>query len=370
MISSQSIMQIIEKLAPRSLAYDWDNPGLAIGDCSQEVEKLLFVLTVTPKIVKYAAEKNYDMIISHHPLFFKPIKNICKDSPLGQIIYTAIKNDIAIYSAHTNLDIAQGGVNDVLADTLNLKDVKVLKETKKEGLKKIVVFVPVNYENKVRAAMTNAGAGFVGNYSSCTFNIKGYGTFKPEEGTKPFIGEKGKLEKVEEVRIETIVPEGRLKSVLNAMIEAHPYEEVAYDIYPLENKGESLGIGRIGYLKQPMNLKSFCEIVKNKLNVKNVKVVGDLSDKIHKVALCGGSGANFISSARFQGADVILTGDVKYHDALDAQMYGIAVVDAGHFSTENIVLSNVAEFVKKEVHSLGKEVKISVYNDKDPFIIL
>lgn len=370
MISSQSIIQIIEKLAPKSLAYDWDNTGLDIGDYSQKVEKLLFVLTVTPQIVKYAAENEYDMIISHHPLFFKPLKSIRKDSTIGQIIYTAVKNDIIIYSAHTNLDIAQGGVNDALAKMLDLKDVKVLSETKKEQLKKVVVFVPVNYEDQVRTAMTNAGAGFIGNYSCCTYNTKGYGTFKPEEGANPFIGEKDKLEKTKEVRIETIVPEGRVKSVLNAMKKAHPYEEVAYDVYPLENKGKSLGIGRVGYLKQTLSLKKFCDIVKRELDVNNVKVVGDPSTKISKVALCGGSGANLIPNAIFQGADVMLTGDVKYHDALDAQMHGIAVVDAGHFATENVILSKIADFVNKEVRNLGKDVEISVYKDKDPFVIL
>lgn len=370
MISCQTIMQIIEKLAPKKLAYDWDNPGLAIGDFSQKVKKVLFVLTVTPKIVDYAVKNGYDMIISHHPLLFKPLKSIRRDLPQGEIIYNAIKNDIIVYSAHTNLDIANGGVNDVLVEAFDLRDVQVLSKTKNDRLKKVVVFVPESHKDVVRTAMIDVGAGFIGNYSKCTFNTKGYGTFKPEDNTNPYIGEKGKLEKVSEVRIETIVPESKLKKVINAMLKAHPYEEVAYDIYPLENRGKSLGIGRIGYLKKSITLKEFCELVKVKLDTEAVRVVGDLSRKIQKVAVSGGSGASLIPTALFQGADVILTGDIKYHDALDAQVSGIAVVDAGHFPTENIVLPKLADFVNKEVQKLGKDVKISIYKDKDPFVVV
>lgn len=369
MISSQTIIQIIEKLAPKSLAYDWDNPGLNIGNFSRKVKRILLVLTVTPKIVDYAAKNGYDMIISHHPLFFKSLKSVRWDLPQGQIIYTAIKNDIIIYSAHTNLDIAKGGVNDVLAHILGLKYIKVLSKTKRAELKKIVVFVPEGHEDIVRNAMINAGAGFTGNYSNCTFNTQGYGTFKPEDNTDPYIGEKGKLEKVNEVKIETIVSKDSLKKVINAMLKAHPYEEVAYDIYPLENKGESFGIGRIGYLEQSVTLKEFCELVKEKLATKTLRAVGNLSKNVRKVAVCGGSGANLIPTALFQGADVILTGDVKYHDAVDAKTLGIAVVDAGHFATENLILPEIADFVNKEVQSLGKKVEISIYKDKDPFIV-
>ncbi len=354
MISCQTLIQILEKWAPRKLAMDWDNPGLATGELSAEVSKVLLTLTVTSETVEFAAKNGYGMIISHHPLIFKPLKSLKKDTPLGKIIYEAIKNDIVIYSAHTNMDIAKDGINDILVQLLDLEQIKVLKPTYREKLYKLTVFVPIGYEDAVRDAMCDAGAGHIGNYSHCTFNAQGFGTFKPLEGTNPFIGEYNKLEKADEIRIETIVPESHLKKVVNAMIKAHPYEEVAYDIYPLENPGREFGLGRIGYTKEPVTLKEFCEVVKDKLGISHLRAVGDLSNH----------------TAAFFGADVLVTGDVKYHDALDAKELGLAVIDAGHFATENILLPVLKEHLEQEAKLLNKEVEISIYNDNDPFVII
>lgn len=370
MTSCQRIVQIVEKLAPKDLALDWDNPGLNIGDFSQKIEKILLTLTVTQEVAEYAAARGHDMIISHHPVFFKPLKSLRWDLPEGKIAYTAAKNDIAIYSAHTNLDIAVGGVNDVLAQKLSLKDVKPLKITKTEKLVKLVVFVPEGYDDIVRNAIGNVGAGFIGNYSCCTFNSTGIGTFKPEEGTKPFIGKKGNLEKVKEVRIETIVPEKILKKVVNVMIKAHPYEEVAYDIYPLKNEGEAMGIGRIGYLQEEMTLLKLSEFVKKRLSANHVRVVGNLVTSINKVALCGGAGADLVSAAAFKGADVLVTGDFKYHEALEAKDLGLCIIDAGHFPTEYVVLSKLADFIKQELALTKETIKIEIYEDKDPFVCI
>lgn len=370
MISCQTLVQILEKWAPKKLAMDWDNTGLAIGDLSGEVSRVLLTLTVTPKSVEFAAKNSYEMIISHHPLFFSPLKSLKRDTALGKIIYKAIKNDIVIYSAHTNLDVASGGINDILAERFNLEQVQVLKQTYRESLFKLVVFVPIAYADAVRNAMCDAGAGHIGNYSHCTFNTDGIGTFVPLAGTSPFIGEQNKLERTDEIRIETIVPEGILKRVINAMIKAHPYEEVAYDIYPLENPGKEFGLGRIGYVKEPITLKEFCKTVKHKLNIPYLRVIGDLNKKISKVALCGGAGADLIQAAAFFGADVLVTGDIKYHEALDAEDLGLAVIDAGHFATENIVLPALKEYLEKQTKLLKKEVKISVYEDVDPFVTI
>lgn len=370
MISCQTIVQLMEKLAPRKLAMDWDNPGLAVGDFSKDISKILLTLTVTEEAIEYAKTNGFDMIISHHPLFFRPVKALRQDLPLGKIVYTAIKHDITIYSSHTNMDIAEGGVNDVLAKVLELTDVRVLQETHEDQLKKIVVFVPKDYQDVVRQAMGDAGAGHIGNYSHCSFNAHGFGTFKPLEGTKPFIGNQGELERVEEVRLETIVLESQLKRVINSMIKSHPYEEVAFDIYPVENTGKVLGLGRLGYLENPLTLKDFCSLVKKKLDVEHLRIVGDLDKTISKVALCGGAGSDLINRASFLGADVLLTGDIKYHEALDAKALGIALIDAGHFSTENLVLPVLETYLATEIGALGKKVDISVFKDEDPFVFI
>lgn len=368
MISCQAVAQIIDELAPKNLMMEWDNCGLLLGEYSKRVSKLLLTLTVNPEALEYAVKNDVDMIVSHHPLFFRPVKSLRRDLPLGNLVYEAILHDIAVYAAHTNLDTALGGVNDVLAQKLELQSVKVLRKTSQESLKKLVIFVPKGHEESVREALGTAGAGFIGNYSHCSFNTEGVGTFKPLEGTSPFIGERGRLERVEEVRIETIVPETSVKKAVRAMLKVHPYEEAAYDIYPLDNPGEIRGLGRVGTLKNSTTLKNFCETVKNTLKIRNLRVVGDLSRPVGKVAVCGGAGGDMVSAAVFAGAEVLVTGDVKYHDAEDAKATGIAIIDAGHFATENLMMPVLAEFLEQKTKSLNETLEITVYNGEDPFI--
>lgn len=370
MISCQTVVNIMEKLAPKKLAYDWDNPGMMVGDFARSVDKILTTLTVTEQTVDYAIKNGYGMIVSHHPLIFKPIKALRYDLPLGKILYKAIKNDIVIYSAHTNLDVAFGGVNDVLADALQLENIAVLKPYMKEELKKVVIYVPKGFEEDVRNALFQAGAGHIGNYSHCSFNVEGYGTYKPLEGTQPFIGKIGNVEKTGEYRIETVVPENLVNKVINAAIKVHPYEEVAYDIFPLDNDNIELGLGRIGTLKSEMNLKDFSDFVKKCLNATYIRVVGNFSKPVRKVALCGGAGADLISTAKFRGADVYITGDVKYHDAVDAKSVDIAVIDAGHFATENLMMPKLAKYLTEQAEAMHQDVKIEVYTDEEPFVIV
>ncbi|MGB9841005.1 Nif3-like dinuclear metal center hexameric protein [Thermovenabulum sp.] len=367
MPSCATIINILEKLAPKNLAFDWDNTGIQIGDYNKEVKKILIALSVTEDVVEYAYQKDFDMVVAHHPLIFKPLRNVRKDQLLGKIIYKAIKKDITIYSAHTNLDVAEEGVNDILAHLLGLERIEILKETYTEPLKKIVVFVPEGYEDNIVEAMGNAGAGFIGKYSNCSFKVKGEGTFKPEEGANPFIGKKGKLEKVNEFRIETIAPENKVKGVINAVLKVHPYEEVAYDVYPMDKEGKKYGIGRIGFLKQEMSLEEFARLVKDKLDLSAIKVVGELNKKVKKIAVCGGAGSDLIGTAIFKNADVFVTGDVKYHDALDAFMHGIAVIDAGHSATEKIVLNKIKEYIEKSLDEINQEAYIEVYMEKEIF---
>ena len=369
-LKCQVIASIMDKLAPRKFAEEWDNVGLLVGDGSKDVSKILVALDATFEVVKEAIDKKVDMIVTHHPLIFKPIKNVKADNPVGSLLIQLIKNDISLYAAHTSFDIAPNGMNDILCNVLGIYDREVLDVTYSEGYKKIAVYVPQGYEEIVKNAMCNAGAGFIGNYSNSTFQTQGIGTYKPLEGTNPFIGEIGKIEKVEEVKIETVVPQKYLEKVINAMLNVHPYEEDAYDVSPLENLKEEYGLGRIGTISET-TLKELALQVKAKLKINNLRVVGDPNKKIKKVAVCGGSGASLIHKAVSRGADVLITADIGYHDAVEAQHLGLSLIDAGHFATENIAVRFIAEYIIDETQKQGNEIEVLVSeSQKDPFMYL
>jgi len=344
-VKCQVIIDAMERLAPKYLAESWDNVGLLMGSPAQRITKLLITLDVTQAVVAQAVQDGIEMIITHHPILFKAVNCIRTDLPHGQIIANLLKANIAVYAAHTNLDSATGGVNDVLVSKLKLQDSAPLAVSYTEKMCKLVVFVPSTHMEVVRRAISEAGAGHVGNYSHCTFSSTGTGSFLPLDGTQPFIGSPGVLEYVEEVRLETIMPEKKSRRVLKAMLNVHPYEEVAYDLYSLINSGPSLGIGRVGKLIAPIPLREFIAQVKVALGIEYVSVVGSQDKIVKKVAVCGGSGAGFIHKAAFAGADVFITGDVKYHEAQDALTAGIAVIDAGHFATEQPVVPALAEYL-------------------------
>jgi dinuclear metal center YbgI/SA1388 family protein len=361
LICSEVIGKIEEKY-PRYLAEDWDNVGLIIGDRQKTITKVLVCLDITDEVVDEAISGEIDMIISHHPLIFKPLKKIVSDNHVASLLMKLIRSEINVYSMHTNYDNAVDGMNDVLAEMLGLKQCKPLTSNKSQKLYKLVVFVPVSHQHHVRDAILNAGAGHIGNYSHCSFNACGTGTFKPLEGTKPFIGKQDELENVNEVRIETIVEEHSIGNVIKEMLRAHPYEEVAYDIYPLLNSID-YGTGRYGTLEGKMTFKDFCSTVKQRLNVSYLNVVGSLDKEIEKVAIVGGAGADFIKDAINKGCDVLITGDVKHHQALDALSMGINVIDAGHYFTEITAVPMIAKF-------LGSIDDIQTYEsqiDTNPF---
>ncbi|CEO35117.1 dinuclear metal center protein [[Clostridium] sordellii] len=332
----KSLIKQIEKKYPLNLAYDWDNVGLLVGDYENEVKKIMVVLEANEEVVNEAIEKEIDLIITHHPFIFSKMKKVTTQDLKGKLIHKLIKNNISIYSMHTNFDIAFDGLNDYFVDLLNLKDAKILEKTNSEGLYKLAVYVPKTHLDKVRSALGNADAGHLGNYKECSFSIEGEGRFRPYEGANPYIGEEGALESVNEVKIETIVPQKILGGVINAMIKSHPYEEVAYDLYKLENKGEAVGLGRYGKLEEKMTFKDLGMILKEKLDIKHLRVVGNLEDEISKVAIVTGSGADMVKKAFKSGCDVLITGDMKYHDAQDTLDMGMKVIDCGHFDTEKV----------------------------------
>lgn len=360
------IIQLFEQFAPKSIAMEGDPIGLQLGRLNQKVDRVLVALDVLENVVDEAIRKDVQLIIAHHPLIYHPLKNIMTDTVRGRIIGKLVKHDIAVYAAHTNLDITKGGVNDLLAAALEIKNPEVLVPTFEIPLKKLVVYVPAEQADVVRKALGAAGAGFIGHYSCCSFSSSGQGRFLPETGTNPYIGRQGVLETVDEVRIETIVPEPLLKQVLSAMLKAHPYEEVAYDLYPVANKGETLGLGRIGTINE-MTLGEFAEKVKLALQVDRVRVVGDAHAHVKKVAVLGGDGNKYFKHAKLKGADVYVTGDLYYHTAHDALMEGLNLIDPGH-NVEKVMKSGVAGLLESLCKKAGFEVEFIVSEENtNPF---
>ena len=368
--NGHSVIQAFEQFSPKKFAMEGDKIGLQIGNLNKPVKRVMVTLDVLESVVEEAIEKKVDLIIAHHPPIFRALKTVTEDSVAGKIVTKCIKHDIAVYVAHTNLDIAIGGVNDLLASALQLTDTKVLVPIHEDKLKKLVVFVPITHVEQVREAVSRAGAGHIGNYSHCTFSTEGEGTFLPLEGTNPFIGQSGALERVREHKLETIIPASIERKVLNALIKSHPYEEVAYDLIPLQNTGETLGLGRIGMLPNKMTLKEFAEHAKSKLEVNNVRVVGELNTLVEKVAVVGGDGNKYIYNAKFAGADVYVTGDLYFHTAHDAMALGLNVVDPGHYA-EKIMKQGVKRKLEEWAAELKWDVELFVSEtNTDPFQFL
>lgn len=370
-VKCQVVMDIMERIAPRCLAESWDNVGLLVGSPAQTINNIMVCLDINEALIDRAVEQNIDMIISHHPVIFQPVKNLRTDLPHGKLLAKLLQNDISVFAAHTNLDSAAGGVNDVLATKLGIKNLRPLSESYREALVKLVVFVPEEHAETLQAAIGDAGAGYIGGYSHCSFSLAGQGRFKPLAGAKPFVGKINELAKVNEVRIETIVPEKLVRKVVKAMLAAHPYEEVAYDLYPLKNNGQTFGLGRIGTIEAAMSIENFVKQVQYSLPSQHIRFVKSSDRQVKKVAVCSGSGADFIVKASYSGADVLVTGDLKYHEAQKAQEYGIHVVDAGHFGTEVIIVDTLM----KKIENIAKEkrVKVNIIADKvtqDPFSVI
>ena len=359
----KSLIKKIENKYPLNLAYDWDNVGLLVGDFNMDAKKVLVVLEANEKVINEAIENEVDLIITHHPFIFKKINKINTSDLKGKLIHKLIKNDVALYSMHTNFDIAFDGLNDYFMELMGFEDCKILDITNNEVLYKLAVYVPTTHIKKVKEALAKSGAGHIGNYSHCSFSSEGIGDFKPLEGTNPFIGSVGEIESVEEIKIETIVPQKVLGGVISSMINAHPYEEVAYDLYKLENKGKSVGLGRVSKLKEDISLQELCNNIKEKLNMTHIRLVGDINTKISKVAVVTGSGADMVKKAQRAGAEVIITGDVKYHDAQDALDMGMCIVDCGHFDTEDIFKDAMKRFLDniEEIDVIKSDVYLNPF---------
>lgn len=354
----QAVIQAFEEWVPKHIAMPDDKIGLQLGSLQKEITGVLVALDVTDAVADEAIRIGANLIIAHHAIIFRPLAHLQTDTPAGRLYAKLIKHDIAVYIAHTNLDVASGGVNDMLAETLGLEVTGHLEDVHTEKLKKLVVFVPETHHEAVLQALFRAGAGWIGNYSHCSFNIPGTGTFLPQVGTQPFVGEPGKLERAQEIRIETIVPESAERRAVQAMLKAHPYEEVAYDLYSMDLKGRTLGIGRIGKLPEAATLGGFAAAVKERLDVPTVRVIGNLQQEVHKVAVLGGSGGRYVRHAQFAGADVLVTGDIDYHTAHDALAAGMCIIDAGH-NIEKIMKRGVADVMSRKLAERGWDTPVT-----------
>jgi dinuclear metal center YbgI/SA1388 family protein len=363
----KELIKVMERYAPSSLAVEKDRIGLQVGDPASEVRGVLVTLDINEEVADEAIRLGANWIITHHAVIWQPLKEIRTDRPAGRLMAKLLKHDLNVFAAHTNLDAADDGVNDALAERLGLRELSVLTSYREEKLKKLVVFVPEDHHQKVLEAVSEAGAGWIGNYSHCTFNVEGTGTFLPRESANPFIGRQGELETVKEIRLETVFAERIQKQVIEAMLAAHPYEEVAYDIYPLDLPGKPTGFGRVGILPKPLPLGEFARQVKQAYGVDGVRMVGDPTKEVRKVAILGGSGGRYFHDALRAGADVYITGDVDYHTAQDAWQHGLAIIDPGHH-VERWVVERVVSRLARE---LGDSIPVHASQvDTNPFQFL
>ena len=342
----KEIVKPLEEFAPLFLQESYDNSGLLLGHPDDEINKVLITLDITEEIMEESIRKKCNLIISHHPLIFSGLKSITGKNATERMVQKAIKNDIGIYAFHTNLDNADKGVNEILCDKLGLKNRKILTP-KKEMLRKLVTFCPIEHTENVRKALFEAGAGNIGNYDNCSFNTPGTGSFRGSEKANPFVGEKGKLHYEEEIRIETIYPVFLEETILKALFSAHPYEEVAYDIYRLENKSSREGAGMIGELEYETDESDFLNFLKNITKTGCIRHSGLTGKKIKKVAVCGGSGSFLIQDAIKANADIFITGDVKYHNFFEAENK-IVIADIGHYESEQFAKELIYNVLKNK----------------------
>lgn len=336
----------LESLAPLAYQEDYDNSGLIVGHPDQEINQALVSLDCTEAVVDEAISTGCQAIISHHPIVFKGLKKFNGKTYVERVVEKAIRHNIALYAIHTNLDSVMDGVNAKICDTLGLTNTHIL--TPRHGLlKKLVTFVPVEQAEQVRKALFHAGAGYIGNYSEVSFNAAGTGTFKAGEGSNPYVGEVGMRHNEAEVRIESIYPANLESKIIMALVLAHPYEEVAYDLYSLTNQNQQVGSGMIGELEEAMDEADFLAGIKASMDCKVIRHTALLGRRVKKVAVCGGSGSFLLKHAIAAGADVFITADYKYHEFFDAEGK-IVIADIGHFESEQFTQQLLCELIQKK----------------------
>lgn len=342
----RELTAVLEQLAPVQYQEDYDNAGLIIGDPETELQGVLVTLDVTEEVIREAVSKGCNLVVAHHPLIFRGLKKLNGKNYVERSVILAIKNDVAVYAIHTNLDNVMNGVNFKIAEKLGLRNVKILRK-KKGTLLKLTVFVPEENAGDLLAALHKAGAGNIGNYSDCSFKTSGTGRFRPNEAANPAIGSKGALEEVQESRVEVMFPVHLKNQVLNDMYASHPYEEVAFYLHELENDNQEVGSGAIGLLPQEMTQEAFLAHLKSSMNLPLIKFTSTPKN-IRKVAVCGGVGSFLLGDALRAGADAFVTADYKYHEFFDAEGR-ILIADIGHFESEVFTKDLLVEIISKKI---------------------
>ncbi|MDD5506744.1 MAG: Nif3-like dinuclear metal center hexameric protein [Bacteroidales bacterium] len=340
------IVQALEETAPSPWQEEYDNSGLILGDPEKEISRALVCVDVTSTVITEAIEKHCELIISHHPLVFRGLRQLIPGNLTEDLVIRAVKNEIAVCSVHTNLDNIERGVSWILGQKIGLTHSRILSP-RKGLLRKLVTFCPPDHADKVMQAIFDAGAGFIGNYDSCSFRLQGEGTFRGLEGSQPFVGEKGKVHVENELRLETIFPIHREREIIHALLNAHPYEEVAYDVYPLDNEYNEVGPGRIGDLAAPVAERQLLDRLKAVAGSYLIRHSGFLEKPVKKVAVCGGSGSFLIKNAVAQKADAFITADLKYHDFFEAYDK-ILLIDIGHYESEQFTKELITSILVKK----------------------
>ncbi|MDM8515275.1 Nif3-like dinuclear metal center hexameric protein [Desulfobacterales bacterium HSG16] len=376
------IIGIMEKIAPGRLAEKWDNAGLQIGRNEYPVKKVMIALDALPEVVDEACCSNTDLLITHHPLIFKPIQCLDFSTPLGKLIEKSAMSRLAIFSAHTNLDSVFGGVNDELCRQIGLKNVRSLVKDLMQDTFKLVIYAPEGHEDKILEALFKTCSQKIGTYADCSFRNLGKGTFQPLEGAEPFIriehdrDHDRKICQADEVRIETVVKKSEIKKVISEVEKCHPYETMAWDVYPLHSSAGDLksiqGIGRIGEADSPMPLDKFARHIKASLELSNIpsvmRVVGDPGLEVRTVAVCSGSGAGLLDSFFSSDAMVYISGDLGYHNARDIQAAGRGLVDIGHFASEHLIVAVLRQRLTEMLKQNGFNVEVRISKcEHDPF---
>ncbi len=352
----RAVQEIMEQWAPRQLAWERDNAGLQCGDPEDSVRGVLVSLDVTSELVQEAVRRRVNLIVSHHPLLFRPLRSVTPQDDAGRCIRALVRTGISVYAAHTNLDFAPGGTSFALAGVLGLMETEFLRKPR-EMMKKIVTFVPAPDAERVAAALGDAGAGIIGKYDHCSFRTEGQGTFRGNAQSRPAVGRREQLEHVREIRLEMVVAAWRLDRDVKALLASHPYEEVAYDVVPLENWSGEYGMGVIGSLNEAVPLAVFLARAKRRLGAGTLRWTGNPRRSIRRVAVCGGSGSELLGEAIRQHADVFVTADIKYHSFHDAAG-AIALVDAGHYETEYPVVPAIVNRLRSEFRRAGDRVAV------------
>jgi dinuclear metal center YbgI/SA1388 family protein len=343
----KDITKIIEEFAPLSFQESYDNSGLIVGSADDEVTGVLISLDCVEEILEEAIATNCNMVVAHHPIVFSGLKKLNGKNYIERTVIKAIKHGIAIYAVHTNLDNVKNGVSFKIAEKIGVKNCQTL-EPKKGLLSKIVTYCPVDHADSVRQVMFSAGAGGIGDYDECSYNVEGVGTYKGNAGTNPYAGTTGQFHQEKEIKIETIVPNYKVNEVVGRLIEAHPYEEVAYDVLALANKHQNVGSGIVGELLEEEKEMDFFNRIKFDLKTDCIRYTNLRNKKIKRVAICGGSGSFLLDNAIRAGADVFITGDFKYHQFFDADNQ-IIIADVGHYESEQFTSELIYEILNEKI---------------------